>query len=345
MSEAPLLKGLRYVAILAVVALLVSFVLVVARLADEPLQEQAVLGAAPAPAVAGRPFTFASNADCRPCHREIWDECAADQHAQAWFNEPLLPQDPRRTECNNCHAPEPILETGIEELAVIRTARFEEGVGCIECHRNGDHVEGPLPGADAPCNPVENAAFTTSNVCNACHAPHGSFAEWKGSAWAERGMTCQGCHMPLVERPSAAGGPVRTVRSHRMRTQRDPALLREAMSLDVALERGALAITLTNTGTGHAIPGEIFNREIFVATRFTSADGRELAVHRESLKTVRREQRSTESTTQLQAGAARTWTYPLPEAPGSAAVTVGYKSFYLMPDEAAVEVHAETLAF
>jgi len=346
-----ILNGARICAILALAAGLAAFVFVVHRLARQPLEERADPGtgraletAAPQP-IAGQPFAFASNAECRPCHQDIWDECAGDQHSRAWFNEPLLTQDPRRTECNNCHAPEPILETGIEELAVIRTARFEEGVGCIECHRNGDHVEGPLPGAEAACNPVQNEAFTSSNICNACHAAHGSFAEWQASEWAEEGVTCQGCHMPLVERASSSDGPLRHVRSHRMRTQRDPALLREALTFGAALDGRALVVSLANTGAGHNVPGEIFNRELFVATRFASPDGRELAAYRESLKTVKREQRSTEQSTQLRAGESRTWKYAVPPGPGVVEVAVRYKDFFLAPDEAAQEVYAQTLEY
>lgn len=335
-------KSVRILAILLIASALLSFVLGVRRLAREPLQERDE----PAPvAPASGALAFASNADCRPCHQEIWDECAEDQHALAWFNEPLLPQDPKRTECNNCHAPEPILETGLDAVAVIRSARFEEGVGCIECHRNGEHVEGPLPGRAAACNPRENADFGTPSVCAPCHAQHGSLDEWQASEWSRRGFTCQACHMPLVERPSASGGPVRRVRSHRMRTQRDPSLLREALAFEARLDQGRITVSLANVGAGHNVPGEIFNRELVVTTRALDAVGAELASWRESLKTVKREQRSSEASTQLRSGETRTWSYALPEGHGVAEVRVLYKSFYLMPDAAAQEVHAETLSF
>ena len=60
---------------------------------------------------------------------------------------------------------------------------------------------------------------------------------------------------------------------------------------------------------------------------------------------VRREQRSTEPSTQLRAGESRTWTYPVPPGPGAVTVAVRYKFFFLEPDEGAVEVHGKTLAF
>lgn len=340
--ETPARKSVRFLASLLIVSALVAFVLGVRRFAREPLQERG----RPVPGTPGSgALAFASNADCRPCHEEIWDEWAEDQHALAWFNEPLLPQDPKRTECNNCHAPEPILETGLDTLAVIRTARFEEGVGCIECHRNGEHVEGPLPGRAAACDPRENAVFTTPSVCAPCHAQHGSLDEWQASEWSRKGFTCQACHMPLVERASASGGPPRSVRSHRMRSQRDPSLLREAVALEARLDERRIAVSLANVGAGHNVPGEIFNRELVLATRVLDPAGGELAAWRESLKTVKREQRSSEPSTQLRSGETRAWSYSLPAGHGTVEVRVLYKSFYLMPDAAAQEVHARTLQF
>lgn len=344
------MTGLRILAILLLAAGLAGFVLVTRRLAREPLQApepaQPAGPAQPASATPELPpLAFASNLECKPCHEEIWAEWSGDQHALAWFNEPLLPQDPKRTECNNCHASEPILETGLDKLAVIRTSRFEEGIGCIECHKNGTHVEGPLPDGIAPCNPRENALFVDSSICNPCHAQHGSYAEWQASRFADEGITCQGCHMPLVERPSASGGAPRKVRSHRMRTQRDASMLAEAVELDARLADGALHVSLANVGAGHSVPGEIFDREMFVATRFVDAGGIELERHRESLKAVRREQRSTEPSTQLVAGDTRRWSYDLPAGSGVAEVQVGYKLFFFLPDEAASIVHVAQVPF
>ena len=81
---------------------LALFVVCVRSLAQEPL------GAASASAP-----LFATNEACRDCHREIWDEWQADEHSRAWFNEPLLEQDPKKSECNACHASRPILEVGL----------------------------------------------------------------------------------------------------------------------------------------------------------------------------------------------------------------------------------------
>ncbi|MBI4605247.1 MAG: hypothetical protein HY721_25065 [Planctomycetes bacterium] len=344
MRLAPLL---RWTAILLLSGALASWVYAVHRLAGRPPggPSAASRPAARPEAIAPGPFAFRSNEECEPCHREIYEEWVDDQHALAWFNEPLLPQDPLRVECNNCHAPRPVLETGIEALPVIRGERFEEGVGCIECHRNGGHAEGPLPSAEAPCNPRRNPAFTGSAICASCHAPHGAIDEWRGSAWAAKGYTCQACHMPLVDAPSVTSGPVRRRRSHRMRSQRDPEVLREAVRLEARLvEPREVEVSLTNAGAGHSVPGEISNRELFVRTVVTDAAGREVARHRESFQAVRREQRASVPSTQLRSGETRTFRYALGAERGKVTVSVGYKLLAHIPDERSVLVWREEIA-
>jgi nitrate/TMAO reductase-like tetraheme cytochrome c subunit len=319
--------ALRVILGLALACGLALFVVRVRSLAEEPL------AAAPEP-------LFATNESCRECHREIWDEWQADEHARAWFNEPFLAQDPKLSECNACHASRPILEVGLAQPAEIRSARFEEGIGCIECHAHGDHVEGPNGGTGA-CAPRANRAFATVEVCAPCHAAHGSIDEWRRTSFAAAGMTCQTCHMPEVLRPSTTGDAPRRVRSHRMRSQSDVTMLQEAVRLEARSGDGWLVAELANVGAAHAVPGEIFNRELFLATRVLAADGSELALHRESLKTVRREQRASEPSTQLAAGEVRRFEYALPAGATAAELLVGYKRFYLMPDEEAVRVHAQ----
>ncbi|MBI4563516.1 MAG: hypothetical protein HY716_02335 [Planctomycetes bacterium] len=348
--------GMGDVARIALIVLtaagLAGGILLVRKLAREPLRPPAPSRPAEPPprrtaAVKKSPYTFKSNADCRDCHLEIWEEWKADQHSQAWFNTPFLPQDPKRTECNNCHAPEPVLEVGFEKLPIIRTARYEEGVGCIECHQNVDHVEGPLPTAEAACNPVHNKTFTDSRICNSCHAPHGTYDEWLASEWSKKGTTCQTCHMPEVERASSTGGPVRKARSHKMRTQRDITMLKESVTLDVKVDGGKIRITLANDGTGHNVPGEIFNREMFVRTWIYDKEGNQALdePHRESIKTVKREQRATETSTQIKPGETRAYTYDLPIEHGKVRVEVRYKFLFLEMDDWAKLVHEKEIEF
>jgi RNase P subunit RPR2 len=346
---------LRYCLIALLLVLLSGWLGLVSRLSREPLHGPAQAASPPRPnqaqAVAGgglrlEPFRFKSNDECEPCHREVFEEWFHDQHALAWFNEPLLPQDPRRTECNNCHAPLPVLEVGIEALPRIRAERFHEGVGCIECHRSHDHVEGPRPSAEAACNPRFNPEFSESLICSSCHAPHSSLEEWTASAWAKKGTTCQACHMPLVDAPAVSGGPIVRRRSHRMLSQRDPAFLARAVELEARVVDGArLEVAVTNSGAGHSVPGEIFNREVFLETQVLDREGKVMKLHRESFKTVQREQRASVPSTQLQAGERRSFAYELGPGRGRARVRLGYKLFVYLPDAQAQTVAEREVGF
>ncbi|MBN1419952.1 MAG: hypothetical protein JXP34_14320 [Planctomycetes bacterium] len=290
------------------------------------------------------PLAFASNRDCQPCHREIFDEWMEDEHARAWFNAPLLPKDPTRTECNNCHAPSPILEVGLDALPRIRADRFEEGVGCLECHRAGDRVEGPLRAGEAPCRPAANPVFHESAICKPCHAPHGSYGEWRASEFAAKGIPCQGCHMPIVDAPVVTDGePVRR-RSHRMRSQRDPEFLGRAVAADARLlPSGELLVEITNAGAGHNVPGEISNRELFLRATILDAKGEIVREHRESFAPVPRAQRATEPSTQLRPGQTAAFRYDAGGGADRVRVSLRYKLLRFIPDERAIVIWEKEL--
>jgi len=352
------MQVLRAILVVLVAGALATWVCWVHRLAGEPLGipglsqvlPSAPSTAEPSSALAGAAakavLSFTSNVECEPCHREIYQEWFQDQHALAWFNTPLLAQDPKLVECNNCHAPVPILETGIDKLPIIRTGRFEEGVGCLECHQNRDRVEGPRGGTRGACNPTYNESFAESIICSSCHAAHGSYAEWQGSDWARKGYTCQACHMPLVDAPVVTGGPVLRRRSHRMRTQRDPEVLRAAVTVDASIVDGRkVEIRVANVGAAHNVPGEISNRELFLAAVVRDRDGRVVREHRESFKTPRRTQRASIPSTQLRPGETRTITYDLEPEHGKVEIFLGYKLLLYVPDDRSILVEEKNLDF
>lgn len=312
---------------------LFAFVLHIRQRAALTVQTPAT---APAPETARtvpkRPFAFTSNHDCRKCHTKVAGECDLDEHGQAWFNGPFFPQDPKRTECVSCHASEPILEIGLDKTAVVRSDRLNEGIGCIECHRMNDTVHGPLATTEAACNPTFNRIFTDNKICAPCHAPHGTMDEWKNSEWGRKGVTCQACHMPEVERESSDGGPVRKVRTHRMLSQRNPEFLQKAVSVTAKIEQGQAVISIHNDNTGHNFPGEINNREVFLLTRMLDREGKELSKKRESMKTPARPQRGTDPSTQIKPGEIRVYRYDFPEGATKAEILLAYKLLFFQPD-------------
>jgi len=293
-------------------------------------------------AESGDARTFTTNEACAGCHAEVAEACAKDQHARAWFNGPLFPQDPRRTECASCHAPRPILEVGLDQPATVRATRHEEGVGCIACHRDGRAVRGPYPAGPAPCNPVQDPRYLEVQVCAPCHARHGTIREWQASRFAREGVSCQACHMPRIER-RRPDGTTRRVRSHRMRSGRDPAFLRGAIETRAAVRAGLLTIEIETPGVGHSFPGEIFNREAVLTIEVLGPGDAVLATHRESMRAAERSQRTTDPGTQIRSGETRRYRYPLPATARRARIVFGYKLFFLDPDRKAMPIWTETL--
>ena len=60
---------------------------------------------------------------CKSCHPAIWREWEKSMHAQAWVDEiyqaAAKTVEDRQRSCDPCHAPEPILVTGIGKNAKI----------------------------------------------------------------------------------------------------------------------------------------------------------------------------------------------------------------------------------
>lgn len=144
--------------------------------------------------------------------------------------------------CESCHNPLGTLTGAVTPLpSVQETPALEEGVSCVVCHTstharplegNGaltshlnELVGMPHPAllAAAPSRHVrdmqaarEVPAMRSSDLCGACHTEvrptavsgeqpmhfQNTYEEWKRSPWAEKGVSCQGCHM--ARDPAAA---------------------------------------------------------------------------------------------------------------------------------------------
>ncbi len=229
--------------------------------------------------------------------------------------------------CKNCHIPldrqqehrvtgfrdaakwQPILEPNPGFDAQLQ----HEGVTCAACHLRDGRLAGPRGDANAP-HPV--ARFADSNeVCVRCHVvgnnrwdtfyrfpPCGTVMEIErtraGHTLPRSGETivqdvaalgCVQCHMPLVERRTASGGPLRMARRHLWRGGHDPAMVRSALRAEIieATNRdGAPRIELVveNTGTDHFLPTGTPDRHLTVTLRARAADGRVLREKHAALK-------------------------------------------------------------
>jgi len=228
---------------------------------------------------------------CGQCHREIYEEWKTSIHAHAYedpFFQAYWKKDKNIWVCLNCHTPlenqQPTLIKEIPRGRVEKAAQEpnphydsefqKESVTCAACHVRDGVILGPFEDALAPHPTKYDPKFRTAELCYRCHnvvsgpaqfynvGPCGTYAEYEGKHWQERGFICQSCHMPEIERPVALGGPIRRGRQHLWRGGHDPAMIKRAVEIEVKADTDApqpgdrvgFTLTLVNAGAGHKIP-------------------------------------------------------------------------------------------
>lgn len=229
---------------------------------------------------------------CGTCHREIYEEWKSSIHAYAYedpFFQAYWKKDDRIWVCLNCHTPlenqQPTLIEDIPRGRVERAGQVpnpnydaelqQQGVTCAACHVRDGVILGPYDDSAAPHPTRFDPAFRTTQICYRCHhvvsgpaqfynvGPCGTYAEYEGGYFMkERGLICQSCHMPAVDRPVAENGPVRHGRRHLWRGGHDPDMVRRAIAVRVTAdpvrpapgEDFRVTLTLVNAGAGHKIP-------------------------------------------------------------------------------------------
>ncbi|MFY9345079.1 MAG: multiheme c-type cytochrome [Planctomycetota bacterium] len=224
---------------------------------------------------AGSARRWESSAQCRDCHRDVWDEWHGSHHQIAFTNPEVraLSDDFRKEECKDCHLPRPLAVTGFGKRTLPRNTHFDEGVSCISCHLAPDG--GLLARNDrpeVPCRPQRSAEFVAVDACASCHNQHQTTDQWRASRYHALGTDCASCHMPEVER-TRPDGSRRFGRGHVFAGCHDVAMLKKAYEFTVARAGGELAMTLANTGAGHNFPTEERHRAVDVVYRFVTANG------------------------------------------------------------------------
>lgn len=229
--------------------------------------------------------------------------------------------------CKNCHIPldrqQEHRVTGFRDAAKWQPilepnpgfdARLQhEGVTCAACHLREGRLAGPRGDTNAP-HPV--ARFADSNeVCVRCHVvgnnrwdtfyrfpPCGTVMEIERTRAGHRlprsGETivkdvatlgCVQCHMPLTERRTATGGPLRTTRRHLWRGGHDPAMVRSALRAELREAPAGdgtpgIELVVENVGTDHFLPTGTPDRHLTVMLRALDASGRVLREKHAALK-------------------------------------------------------------
>ncbi len=196
-------------------------------------------------------------------------------------------------QCLQCHAP--LATTGdAPDIALERTLS-QEGVNCDVCHTAVEsHANdapammvwdptgpkrGPLPGTNDPPEAgvptaissvhgtAKSRVVSSSELCGACHMSawptnalpiDWTYAEWKASPYAAKGVTCQDCHMPTYRGVSAPGAPEREQHAHTFPGGSDLELVRKTATLDIRVHTlfvgHEVVVRVENTGAGHAFP-------------------------------------------------------------------------------------------
>ena len=229
---------------------------------------------------------------CGTCHREIYEEWKTSIHARAYedpFFQAYWKRDGNIWICLNCHTPlenqQPTLikeipRGRVEKAIQVANPHYDpeyqkEAITCAACHVREGVIMGPFDDSVAPHPTKFDPSFRTTQVCYRCHnvvsgpaqlyrvGPCGTYVEYEGKFFMqERGMICQSCHMPEVERPVTNGGPIRQGRRHLWRGGHDPDMVKRAVGVQVkayparpkAGEQVRFTLTLINAGAGHKIP-------------------------------------------------------------------------------------------
>lgn len=217
----------------------------------------------PSRAAAESVRAFTSSAQCQACHPEVYAEWVDSWHAQSW-NDPevrALSNDFANADCIDCHAPQPVFETGIGVRVLPRASRRAEGVDCIACHLLPEgHVSGGLVAGtrdvpDAPCRPVAVRDLGSSAFCAVCHDQHDTTKQWRATKYAEQGIGCIECHMPERDASAAPGGATKG-RFHQMAGGHDIELVRRAVVMRGKRDGERWVVEVENVGAGHHFPTE-----------------------------------------------------------------------------------------
>lgn len=257
---------------------------------------------------------------CQICHNDIYQEWRLSTHAHAWTDRQLqeeMKKSANRWLCENCHTPLLVqqqdwtlglVEGDVEAPKLVENPVFDaslqaEGITCAACHVRDGVIVGPGLEDSSPAHPVRaDPDFRSEAICLRCHQavatyPGKSFVctfetgdEWRAGPYADE-KGCVDCHMPMVERPAALGGPVRQVRSHWWRGAGIPKVAgvhpppeANPPGLGVTAEWGDndLVLRLSNDNAGHMLPTGDPERFILVQVAFVDAAGAEIAT--ESLR-------------------------------------------------------------
>jgi hypothetical protein len=207
---------------------------------------------------------------CQSCHPAVFAEWSASFHAQAFVDPEVrqLSNEYANEQCIDCHAPRPVLITGIDKPPLPRAARRIEGVDCIACHGLETGVAAKSKDAAGACAPRQDLRLTDMQLCGTCHNQHFTVDEWRATPFPSQGITCITCHMTPVKREGERVGS-----GHKSPASHDLDELKKALSIDVKRDGTTLRVTVKNVGAGHHFPTDERSRAADLLARVLKPDG------------------------------------------------------------------------
>jgi hypothetical protein len=164
----------------------------------------------------------------------------------------------------------------------VRADGRDLGISCEACHLGPDGAMLGATGAETSAHKSaksEHMSEKSSAMCAVCHSTNigpvvGIAKDFVAAKLEEKGKSCVGCHMAVVER-KPSDGAAHAGRSHEIQTPRDPTFLARAFEPSVRLEGGKTIVVLKNKA-GHRIPG-LIGRKIEFQVEVLAADGKPAA--------------------------------------------------------------------
>lgn len=226
--------------------------------------------------------TIESYRTCQDCHAQTAAEWKVSRHALSSVEKnPLYRLVRERVKgrdvkgCDVCH--QPIGQMGLNDYDARKL--LVEGINCDVCHAAKPAKSGGweiIPG-NVKLSPHKDAVpvshksvyskfLVSSKSCLSCHggketknAVCSSEAEYRKSEFAAKGVTCQDCHMPVMEGKTTELGKIREVHTHVFYGAYNAEILRNCADVQMTLTPSAdelvVTVKVSNRTVGHALPG------------------------------------------------------------------------------------------
>lgn len=276
------------------------------------------------------------SAFCAGCHPAIYAEHEQSTHGRAFTDAEVRLATARfaHGDCIICHTPRPVFETGVGQNPRRRHYGLTDGNSCMTCHWQPEYDYSRFEGG-AQCVEAFHPDVGTVEACASCHRNHGTPYQWeKSPIGKESGRTCMDCHMELVERPVAVGGPVRFVRQHVFPGSRSEEQVKRAYRYTAEIEGSEVRVTIQNRGAGHNFPTELKQRSVESLVTVFDTEGNEIARSRMVFRDPYKRPYGLKLpvNTQIPSGESRTHTVPLGVEAGHVETRLFFKLYFPIDD-------------